>query len=154
MLPPYFEYVKVLPGWGAASREDLLEKSLATLSRHVARVPQHNPFVRFERKFRADLEWLMQANIETFHTYCFATVRQYGACYELAEAYLRWLTGQGVGGLEPIANEFQQIAQGAKTLQFNLARLMARRKQLDLSPLQLMAAQWDAAMTALRSRHG
>jgi len=39
----------------------------------------------------------------------------------------------------------------AKTLQFQLARAMTRKKPLDLSPLDDMAERWDAATTGVRA---
>jgi hypothetical protein len=45
-----------------------------------------------------------------------------------------------------------ELATGAKTLQFQLARAMARQKPLDLSPLDAMAARWQAALDDLQ-RH-
>ena len=152
MLPPYFEYVKIRPDYEAPSAPVLLEKSLATLRRHVGRAPTDNPFVRFQTGFRKDLDWLMSSSIETFHAYSFATLRQYGACYELSDTYLRWLSAQGIEGLTDAAAAFQSIAQGAKSFQFNLARSMARKRPLDLSPLDVMAEQWAEGMSLLRRR--
>jgi hypothetical protein len=154
MLPPYFEYVKIRPDYIAPAGQALLQKSLSTLAGHLERAPADNPFVRFQAGFRKDLDWLMNSNLETFHAYSFATLRQYGACYELTETYLRWLGLQDVAGLSEAADAFQAIAQGAKAFQFNLARSMARKRPLDLSPLDVMAGQWDAGMSLLRRRFG
>ncbi len=152
MLPPYFEFVKIRSEAGARPQHSLLAKSLSTLKKHLERVPADNPFVRFQAGFRKDLDWLMTSTIETFHAYSFATLRQYGACYELSATYLRWLSGQGVEGLEAAADAFEAIAQAAKALQFNLARSMARKRPLDLSPLETMAGRWDEALSTLRRR--
>ena len=154
MLPPYFEYVKIHRELAAPSRATLLERSLATLRRALARAPRDNPFLRFQARFAADLDWLIGADLNTFHAYSFATLRQFGACYELSETYLRWLGAEGVAGLEEAADQFQKISQGAKTYQFNLARSMARRRPLDLNPLADMASQWDAGISLLRNRFG
>ena len=154
MLPPYFEYVKIHPELAAQSRAALVERSLASLRRHLALAPRDNPFLRFQRRFQQDLDWLIGADISTFHAYSFATLRQFGACYELAETYLRWLGGEGVAGAGAAADPFQRLSQAAKTYQFNLARSMARRRPLDLGPLADMAAHWDAGMAALRSQFG
>jgi len=154
MLPPYFEYVKIRPADSAPRGAELVRRSLATLTRHVGRAPVDNPFARFQTGFRKDLDWLMNSTIETFHAYSFATLRQYGACFELSHTYLRWLTDQGVEGVGAAADQFQFIAQGAKTLQINLARSMARKRPLDLSPLDAMGEAWDAGMAILRQRVG
>jgi hypothetical protein len=153
MLPPYIEYVKTgpQPPLNGAQR---LEASLALLRKHLAQVPARNPFAAFKSAFERDLDWLMQADIDTFHAYSFATLRQYGACYELSETYLRWLAENGVAGVDSAADAFQQISQTTKALQFQLARAMARRKPLDLSALDSMAGHWDAGISELLRKHG
>jgi len=111
-----------------------------------------NPFIAFKERFAADLGWLMGAEMGRFHAYSFATLRQYGACFELAETHLRWLAENGIEGLVPSADALREIAQTAKNVQFQLARAMARRKPLDLSPLDAMGAAWERAMEPLRNR--
>jgi hypothetical protein len=85
-------------GFEAPRGAALVEASLPLLRRHLGRVPRANPFTRFRERFAADLDWLMSGDIGRFHAYSFATLRQYGACFELAETYLRWLTAGGVPG--------------------------------------------------------
>jgi hypothetical protein len=150
-LPPYVEFVKKVPDFVAP---ELVETSLAMLRAHLARAPRDNPFVRFKSRFARDLDTLLAADIEQFHKYSFATLRQYGACFELAETYLRWLGDNGVAGLEVSCGAFQQISQTAKAFQFQLARSMSRKRPLDLAPLEAMGAQWVVGMTLLRSRYG
>lgn len=154
VLPPYVEYVKwrrdFVPPRGAA----LVECSLELLRAHLARVPRDNPFARFKARFAADLEGLRAGGMERFHAYSFATLRQYGACFELAQSYVRWLGEQRIAGLEPSAAGFGAIAVGAKALQFQLARAMARSKPLDLAPLDAMGADWERAMAPLQARFG
>jgi len=152
MLPPYIEFVKMAPASQLPRGATLTQMSFELLKKHVARAPSINPFIVFKGQFERDLEWLMSAGIETFHAYSFATLRQYGACFELAETHLRWLDENGIDGLGISAEAFQNISQSAKAFQFQLARSMARKKPLDLSPLDLMAASWDAGMSSLKSR--
>ena len=152
MLPPYVEYVKWRPGFVAPRGPALVEASLELLRKHVARLPRSNPFPRFKERFAQDLEWLLRADIGQFHKYSFATLRQYGACFELGETYLRWLGEQGVDGFDESARSLEAISQTAKAFQFQLARSMARRKPLDLSPLDAMGADWDRGVAHLRSR--
>lgn len=153
-LPPFAEIAKPVPGFIAPRGAALLEASLGTLPRQLARAPRDNPFPRFKARLRRDLQRLIGADLEHFHKYSFATLRQYGACFELAQTYLQWLTAQGVEGVEVPSNAFGEIAQGAKALQFQLARTMSRGKPLDAAPLDAMATQWDVAMALLRSRYG
>ncbi|ARN22173.1 DUF1839 family protein [Piscinibacter gummiphilus] len=154
MLPPYIEYLKRIPGQAPLQGGALLEASLGLLRRQLSRLPADNPFGRFKAQFSRDIAWLMDADMEIFHTYSFANLRQYGACFELAETYLRWLAGQGVPNVTMPAEKFAGIAQTAKAFQFQLARSMARKKPLDLAPLDAMAAAWDEATGALRTGHG
>ena len=152
-LPPYVEFVKTLPGSRPRGDNELIDLSLAMMKTHLARAPRVNPFTRFRDRLAADLESLMAADIGHFHKYSFATLRQYGACFELAETYLGWLTLRSIAGLEVPRAAFSTIAQTAKAFQFQLARSMARKKPLDLAPLDAMAAQWDVGMTLLHSRY-
>lgn len=150
MLPPYIEFVKMRPSFATLAAPQLLNASLSLLKMHLARVPHTNPFVQFKTRFAQDLEWLMTADMEKFHAYSFATLRQYGACFELSETYLRWLGEQGVKELDIPLLSFQKISQTAKTFQFQLARAMARKKPLDLTPLDEMATQWETGIGALQ----
>jgi hypothetical protein len=152
VLPPYVEYVKWRANFSAPRGAELVEASLALLRRHARRIPQVNPFPRFRERFERDLAWLMTSPIEQFHKYSFATLRQYGACFELAETYLRWLGEQGIAGFEPTVEALDAISNSAKAFQFQLARAMARKKPLDLAPLDEMGAQWERAVSSLHER--
>ncbi|HND30545.1 MAG TPA: DUF1839 family protein, partial [Myxococcota bacterium] len=81
-------------------------------------------------------------------------LRQYGACFELAATYLRWLGGQGVPDLEQSAACFDQISQSTKQLQFQLARSMMRRRPLDIGGLAEPAALWERGMGDLLQKYG
>src|SRR5690606_26686242 len=130
---------------------DLARLSRDRMARHVERIPADNPFPRFRERFEHDLEWLLAADLAAFHAYSFANLRQYGACFELAGSYLAWLSENGQGSFGDSAAALREIAETAKAFQFQLARAMARRKPLDLSPLDAMALQWDRAMAPLKA---
>ncbi|HEX8172037.1 MAG TPA: DUF1839 family protein [Thermoanaerobaculia bacterium] len=152
-LPPYAEFAKVgeMPHRTSA---ELLQTSLALLRKHLGLVPRANPFTQFRERLAVDLPQLMEASLETFHLYSFATLRQYGACYELAATYLRWLAEQGQPELEEPTRAFSEISESAKAFQFQLARTMARRKPLDLAPLETMGERWERGIAALKARYG
>lgn len=152
MLPPYIEFLKPVPGFVALTPAQLVEASLGILATHLRSLPTTCPFVRFKTAFRRDTEWLLQADIEVFHAYSFATFRQYGACFELAATYLGWLGDQGVEGTLDACRAFTQISQSTKAFQFQLARAMARRKPLDLAPLDEMTLLWERGMASLLPR--
>lgn len=149
-LPPYTEFVKLYD----APQGDPLQTSLRLLKKHLSLVPSANPFTSFKNRFERDLQTLLQESLETFHLYSFATLRQYGACYELSATYLQWLAAQGEDGLEEPIRALLEISEGAKAFQFQLARSMARRKPLDLSPLDAQGERWERAIGALKARYG
>lgn len=150
MLPPYIEFVKRVLNFKPLAPNELLTASLALLKMHLQRAPASNPFHKFKAQFDRDLQWLLQADIEVFHAYSFVTLRMYGACFELAETYLRWLERQNVAHVATAATAFGEISQATKAFQFQLARSMARKKPLDLSPLDMMAEQWQLGMSELK----
>jgi len=149
-LPPYVEFVKrrqpaVLAGG------DLARMSLVLLREQLAMLPVANPFEKFKARFMDDLEWLTTETLDVFHRYSFATLRQFGACYELSATYLSWLqAGVEIDFQEPIAI-LNTLATGAKTLQFELARATVRKKRLDLSAIDHMAAGWQSAMEGVKA---
>jgi len=154
MLPPYIEYVKRAPRFTPPAGAALVEASLGLLRRHLGRIPERNPFPVFKAKFQQDLDWLLAEDIEAFHAYSFVTLRQYGACFELAGTCLGWLAAQGVDHLAPAQAAFDQISQATKAFQFQLARSMSRRKPFDLTPLDGMAESWAGAMDHLDRHFG
>lgn len=154
MLPPYIEYVKFVDRPTPAAGPELHAASLVCLGKHLALLPPRNPFVAFKERFQTDLAWLMSEPLETFHQYSFATLRQYGACFELVETYLRWLAAGGERDLEGSIEAFQSISATAKAFQFQLARAMARRRELSLDPLDQMAGLWQRGLDPLVERYG
>lgn len=151
MLPPYIEFVKRHLERKLGDAEQL-EVSLLLLKRHIQRMPTQNPFIVFKARFEKDLKWLMEDSIEIFHLYSFANLRQYGACFELAETYLRWISEKSKIDLSTSISAFQQISQTAKAFQFQLARSMARKKPLDLTALDSMAQLWSDAQSQLKEK--
>ncbi|MBA4020505.1 MAG: DUF1839 domain-containing protein [Pirellula sp.] len=151
VLPPYAEIVKrrnPAPPMG----DQLVAASLDVFRRQLRRLPTENPFDKFQSRFAADLQWLTGASLEMFHHYSFATLRQFGASYECAATYLKWLDENHVNGLETAAAGFTALSTGAKTLQFQLARAMARKKPMDLTPLDDLAGVWQTTVDDLSTR--
>ena len=130
-----------------------MEASLGCLRSQLALLPTSNPFLVFRERFEQDLVWLMEEPIETFHQYSFATLRQYGACFELVETYLKWLAAGGEEGLDGPIESFGTISDTAKTLQFQLARARARKRELPLDPIDRMGALWTEGMEPLVDRY-
>ena len=150
MLPPYIELVKLR--WPALQGAELRRVSLDLLREQLRRLPATNPFPAFGKRFGSDLDWLLQSDMNSFHAYAFVTWRQFGACYELAHAYLQWLAGEGVDGVLDAGNEFLAISEASKAYQFQLARAMARKRQPDLGVIDAMAERWHRATRSLSAR--
>lgn len=149
MLPPYIEYVKLRNLHEVPRGQALVNASLDLLRKHLQLIPRENPFVRFKDAFARDFEWLLTQDIETFHLYSFATFRQYGACFELVETYLKWLQQHGQKDLDTAISAFAAISNNTKAFQFQLARAMARKRAIDLVPLDEMAIAWQTGMAQL-----
>ena len=151
VLPPYVEIVKRHAA-SPISADTLTQSSVNRLKAELCKLPESNPFEKFKPRFATDLQWLANEPIETFHQYSFATLRQFGACYELTATYLRWLQTRSVTGLERAVDAFDSLSSGAKSMQFQLARAMARKRTLDLSPIDQMSTVWRTATEDLKAR--
>ncbi len=149
-LPPYVEIVKQRE---RPTADQAFEISKTLLRRQLSMAPQTNPFDTFLERFRIDFDWLRTRDLEVFHQYSFATLRQFGACYELAANYLQWLSRHGEPDLDEIVTSVKSISETAKIYQFQLARAMSRGRDLDLSPVENMREQWDAALISLKNRY-
>jgi len=151
-LPPYVEFVKLNPD-AALHGKELLGHSLNILRKQLDLIPEQNPFYSFKARLESDMSWLMTEPLETFHQYSFATLRQFGACYELSATYLNWLSQQGESDLEETTRAFSALSDNAKAMQFQLARAMNRRKPLDLSGLDTMADTWQLGTSLLKAKY-
>jgi hypothetical protein len=152
MLPPYMEAVRL--DRLRRNPVDLVEQVVALTQDHLARRPVDNPIIRMADRIESDLPWLAEQGLEAFHLYAFGICRQCGASTELAAAFVDWLDVHDGPGSGAAATEFRQVAEGAKGLQFALARV-ARGRTVDLrGVLDGMAAAWDGAMTLLGDRYG
>jgi len=153
-LPPYVEVVKLAVRPALTGRA-LVAASIELLGAHLAKGPARNPFRRYAARFPSDLEWLAGEPLEQFHRYSFATLRQCGAAFDLAGAYLHWLRANGEHGLDPSTEACDLIARTAKALQFSTARVVNGRRRFDPSPmLETMADAWDEVREGLTERYG
>ncbi|WP_075186296.1 DUF1839 family protein [Teredinibacter haidensis] len=150
MLPPYIELIKVRKNLQAKSENELVERSIMSLRQQFLLMPEDGPLERFKLKFEKDLPWLISDSIEQFHQYSFATLRQFGACYELAATYLNWLDSKTDLELDIAGQHYLAISNDVKAFQFKLARTIARKKPIDLAPLDKMAEHWWQAKQLLK----
>ena len=143
-LPPYVEVIK----WNGPRRDAAELRRIADrqVGAYLQRAPGDNPVLRMGKRIVRDLEWLVQADLPTFHQYAFGTCRQSGGTAELLADFVLWLYGNEA---EPTAAAFRTAANSARALQFNLARA-ARQRRFDVdAPLAEMATAWASAMTLL-----
>lgn len=153
-LPPYAEWVGI-DRLVHRPDSELVEISLKLARRHVERAPRENPLLRFAERFPRDVDWLLERDLDAYHMYVFAGVRQCGSSFDFAAHYLRWLAEHGHGDMAKPAAAFASISTGCKTMLLKLARVVHRKKPVDLTPgLREMAGYWDAGMQALRANLG
>jgi len=141
VLPPYAEIVRFDAGQ-RLSGDALKQAARLSLARQLKRLPRRNPWLSFADRLGADLPGLLAGTEVGYHAYAFATVRQCGAAFELAQAFL-----EVIGAPAEAAQAFARQTAGAKTLLLKLAR---RRSFDPMTILGGLAADWDSATALLR----
>ncbi len=85
-----------------------------------------------------------------FHIYAFNTLRQFGANFELLATHLEWLQNSLAHVFYNEIAAAQAISESAKSMQFQLARAVARRKPDSLAGLITpIASHYERLMTGL-----
>jgi hypothetical protein len=121
--------------------------SRALLSAHFARRPRENPIRVFAGVFPEQVEAVAERPFGFFHKYAFNTLRQFGANFELLADYLVWHSAAEFGAA---AEHARRLSEAAKSVQFQLARAVARKKFEPLATaLDPAADAWDAVMASL-----
>ena len=136
---PYTEFAK----FPAAMTSDAHQRETARrlLKRHFDRRPEANPIAAFAQVFPAQVEAVAERPFGYFHKYAFNTLRQFGANFELLASHLTWLSPSR---FENAAAQALKISETAKTVQFQLARAVTRKKFDPLrSALDPAADAWD-----------
>lgn len=146
VLPPYVEYVKAR-NRSPLTTEELVSESIHIFTYQLENLPRQNPFTAFSERFEKDFSDLGAFDIDYFHKYSFATLRQYGAAFELCKTYLTWLAEYHAHKTKLLqaADVYGKISESAKVLQFQLARAIARKKPLNLDLLNDSANHWQQA---------
>jgi hypothetical protein len=144
---PYTEFAKfpdAKPGEG-----DIRQTARRLLAFHFARRPAANPIRAFSAVFPVQVEAIAERPFGFFHKYAFNTLRQLGANFELAGSHLDWLSRE----FGEVAEQARRISEVAKSVQFQLARAVTRKR---FDPLQTAldpaADAWDAMMGLLKGR--
>jgi hypothetical protein len=146
-LLPYCEIIK--PERARPSDPDELRAASRELARHYLTLrPPGNPLRAHAAELREHVQWIADGGDSAYHGYSFAALRQLGANFELAAAYLRWLGGGAQ--IAAAAESFARIAEVAKMLILKLARIAnGGRISYPDSSFDEMALAWDAGMAAL-----
>ena len=144
-LFPYVEFVK--RDGVALVGTTLRQRSLELLRAHLSRRPKGNPIAAWRAALPGHLETLAARDMDYFHLYAFNLPRQLGANFEMLGTYLDWLAEPALSAPAAAA---RRIAEGAKAVQFQLAR-MANRRRYELGKLELepLEADYDRIMAAV-----
>ncbi|MCB1445095.1 MAG: DUF1839 family protein [Rhizobiaceae bacterium] len=121
---PYTEFAKLpdrLPAEDAIRNE-----ARGLLARHARRMPARNPVSAFARVLPEQVGQVADRPFGFFHKYAFNTLRQLGANFELLATHLDWLGDPGE--FDAATTACLRIAETAKSVQFQLARAVTRRK--------------------------
>ncbi|MCL6708464.1 DUF1839 family protein [Pseudomonas sp. R2.Fl] len=143
---PYTEFAKFPDR--ASSLESQRAVAARLLRRHFARRPTENPLAAFAAVFPRQVEVVAERPFGFFHKYAFNTLRQFGANFELLASHLQWLHPEG-----PFDGEIAEalkISETAKSVQFQLARAVTRKKFDPLATaLDPAVEAWDRLMNGL-----
>lgn len=132
---------------------ELAALSVGLWRKHLQRLPESNPVLRFGERFAKDLPGLQDSGLAHYHAWAFGTTRQLGAAFELAALNLRWLQEHGYADLDPAIGAFETIAGTCKAFILKGARAVNSRRSLDASEtIATMAAAWDSGTAALAAR--
>ena len=145
-LPPFAELVDA--SRAVATRGDLLrDRSRTVAARRLAGAGKANPFSAWAERAAYDMAQLRAHDLEFFHAWAFASVRQAGA---MAEQLAMWCDWVDAGtSMTTAAESLRTIARSLKTQQFRLARL-PRGGTADLAPtLERCAREWSVAHEAI-----
>ena len=146
---PYTEFAKFPASWPETGH--VRTEAMRLLAMHFARRPGSNPIRQFSKVLPAQVEAIADRPFDFFHKYAFNTLRQLGANFELAATHLEWLSGEGA--LAGPAERALKISEVAKSVQFQLARAVSRKKFEPLAAaLDPAADAWDGLMEQLEQK--
>lgn len=145
VLPPFVEIVR----FDAAPRlrgPDLRDQAIAILRRHLGRRPRRNPWLAFGERLAKDFPALLASTDRDYHAYAFATVRQCGAAFELAQSFVQWIADSPNVHALAAADFLGRQVDGAKALLMKLAR----RRAFDPEPtIRRLSEDWEMAIDSL-----
>jgi hypothetical protein len=146
ILPPYAELVRFDAGEPLAGSA-LHTAAYEVLGRQLKRLPGKNPWLMFGEWLAAELPTITSSPIEHYHSYAFATVRQAGAAFELAQSFVDWAL-PGNPAAHTASSALRRQVEGAKVLLLKLAR---RRVFDTAKTIEPLAEAYSEAMASLKS---
>ncbi|MEP7053928.1 MAG: DUF1839 family protein [Actinomycetota bacterium] len=151
-LAPYVELIR-LDRIAPSASDDLATRARAVAAAHVRRRPSDNPVRRLADSVTRDVSWLAGQDLATFHLWSFGLLRQCGATADLAADFVDWDAERGAP-LAAASPQFRAVATGAKSLQFQLARVV-RGRPVDVRPaLDQMTDAWHRGMEIVAGHYG
>lgn len=151
VLLPYVELVR-LDKLEHPDDDQLLDRTVALVTSHLQRRPATNPVQALRKQIESDLDELRAGDLDLFHAYAFATLRQCGANAELASSLCTWLADRSEPTAEA-AEHFVGVAAAAKAAQFKLARLVAGRTVDTDEAFTEMEQRWERGMRVLANHY-
>jgi hypothetical protein len=143
---PYTEFAK-LPDQ-VPSAASMREEARLLLNRHLRRMPMANPVAAFAKVLPEQVSMVADRPFGFFHKYAFNTLRQLGANFELLATHLDWM---GASEFSDAIAASLRIAETAKSVQFQLARAVTRRKFDTLAQgLDPAVEAWDQLSGVMR----
>ena len=142
--PPYLEQIRFRPG--TRLNVDAFDTALR---RHLRARPRENPVRDLAARVVVDIEWLGAAGMAGFHAWSFGILRQCGATAELAADVCAYMENAGYPGAGNAIEDFRATAEGAKAVQFRMARAARGRAVDPTDQLDAMADAWQRAMAAV-----
>lgn len=151
LLFPYVEFVKIETREPSRSYK---KEAVAIFAKHLQGLPKENPLRAYRTAFALQFAQLVDRPMEFFHLYAFNTLRQCGANFELLGDHLAWLETHDKAGLTRAIGDCRDIASGAKSMQFQLARAVSRKRSGEFdAAIERLAESYDRVMSVLRGRY-
>lgn len=141
--PPYVEQVRLEAAPPQCDAFDTI------VLRHLRMRAVSNPVRELGTRVLADVERIRAGGMDVFHPWTFGVLRQCGATAELAADVSLYMDGHGYPGAGAASVGFRAVAEGAKNVQFRMARA-ARGRDVDPGDqLVAMAAAWEDSMATV-----
>jgi hypothetical protein len=149
LLPLYVEFAK-LDRLKRLTDDELAQLAAELMHTHLAHRPPVNPFIAYRQYVGHSMASIQDHDLAFFHRHAFATTRQYGASYEYAALFLRWLADYQGAHLRVAAQHLEDIASTAQVFLLKTAHAVRTKNPFAYSQLlDTMENGWNLAMELL-----